>query len=132
MQTYRTVINRPNRLGVFAGLTGLLLTSGLLLSFAAYGETMEEKLQAQIQQEKQEQAAAEEKRKQAEVAKQKADKEAAEKAAAAKAAAEKEKERKAAAEKKLNNIYKIFEEGEADEFDRQRLNQIKDLLPNGI
>ena len=32
---------------------------------------------------------------------------------------------KAAAEKKLNNIYKIFEEGEADEFDRQRLNQIK-------
>lgn len=33
--------------------------------------------------------------------------------------------RKAAAEKKLNNIYKIFEEGEADEFDRQRLNQIK-------
>jgi formylglycine-generating enzyme required for sulfatase activity len=82
MQTYRTVINRPNRLGVFAGLTGLLLTSGLLLSFAAYGETMEEKLQAQIQQEKQEQAAAEEKRKQAEVAKQKADKEAAEKAAA--------------------------------------------------
>jgi formylglycine-generating enzyme required for sulfatase activity len=100
MQTYRTVINRPNRLGVFAGLTGLLLTSGLLLSFAAYGETMEEKLQAQIQQEKQEQAAAEEKRKQAEVAKQKADKEAAEKAAAAKAAAKKEKERKAAAEKK--------------------------------
>ena len=27
--------------------------------------------------------------------------------------------------KKLNNLYKIFEEGNADEFDRQRLNQIK-------
>ena len=34
-------------------------------------------------------------------------------------------QRKANAEKKLNNIYKIFEEGNADEFDRQRLNQIK-------
>ena len=34
-------------------------------------------------------------------------------------------QRKAAAEKKLNNIYKLFEEGDADEFDRQRLNQVK-------
>ena len=34
-------------------------------------------------------------------------------------------QRKAVAEKKLNNLYKIFEEGNADEFDRQRLNQIK-------
>lgn len=34
-------------------------------------------------------------------------------------------QRKASAEKKLNNIYKIFEEGDADEFDRQRLKNIK-------
>ena len=34
-------------------------------------------------------------------------------------------QRKAVVEKKLNNLYKIFEEGNADEFDRQPLNQIK-------
>ena len=34
-------------------------------------------------------------------------------------------QRKAAAERKLNNIYKLFEEGEADEFDHQRLKNIK-------
>ncbi|EIJ33708.1 formylglycine-generating enzyme family protein [Thiothrix nivea] len=136
MQTYRTAINYP---GFSAGLVGWLFSGGLLLSVAAHAETLEDKLQAQIQQEKQEQAAAEAKRKQEEAAKQKAAKEAAAKKEkerkAAAAAAKKEKERKAAAaaaEKEARE--EAARKAAAKEAEAQRLAEIEpemQLIPAG-
>ncbi len=51
MQNYRTAINCQD---FPTTLMGWLFIGGLLLSFTAYGETMEEKLQVQIDQENQE------------------------------------------------------------------------------
>lgn len=39
-------------------------------------------------------------------------------------------QRKAAAERKLNNLYKVIEDGDADEFDMQRLKKAKEELRN--
>ena len=39
-------------------------------------------------------------------------------------------QRKAAAERKLNNLYQVIEDGDADEFDMQRLKKAKEELRN--